>query len=154
MDTLSDRKFLRQSMTPRECAEKVQEVEGTVALLFGREDYGLLIEELERCDILLTIPSHPEHPVLNVSHAAAIVLYEIANPPRPQREPRPASGEEKERLLAAFDDLLDAIAYPEHKRKRTSILFRRLLGRAMPSKWEFHALMGVLGPAVKRLRGA
>jgi tRNA C32,U32 (ribose-2'-O)-methylase TrmJ len=31
-------------------------------------------------------------------------------------------------------------------------MFRRLIGRAVPTKWEFHALMGVLGRATKRIR--
>jgi tRNA C32,U32 (ribose-2'-O)-methylase TrmJ len=32
------------------------------------------------------------------------------------------------------------------------IMFRRMIGRAVPSKWEFHALMGVLTRATKTIR--
>jgi TrmH family RNA methyltransferase len=152
VDTASERRFLRQSMTPVEFAAKVQEMEGTVALLFGREDDGLHTDELERCDVLVTVPTAEEGPVMNISHAAAILFYELSTAPPRRGRLRVASGEEKERLLRRFDELLEAIDYPTHKRSRTSIMFRRLLGRAVPSKWEFHALMGVLGPAVKRLR--
>ena len=62
------------------------------------------------------------------------------------------SGVEKEKLHSAFADLLDATDYPAHKIGRTRIMFRRMMGRAVPSAWEFHALMGVLQRATKRIR--
>jgi tRNA C32,U32 (ribose-2'-O)-methylase TrmJ len=31
-------------------------------------------------------------------------------------------------------------------------MVRRMLGRAVPSEWEFHALMGVFQRATKRIR--
>jgi tRNA C32,U32 (ribose-2'-O)-methylase TrmJ len=31
-------------------------------------------------------------------------------------------------------------------------MFRRLMGRAAPLKWEFHALMGVIARAAKTIR--
>jgi len=31
-------------------------------------------------------------------------------------------------------------------------MFRRLIGRAVLSKWEFHALMGVIQRAAKRIQ--
>src|SRR5207249_2640725 len=59
---------------------------------------------------------------------------------------------ESEKLHAAFADLLRATDYPVHKVARTKIMFRRMIGRAVPSAWEFHALMGVLQRATKRIR--
>jgi tRNA C32,U32 (ribose-2'-O)-methylase TrmJ len=56
-------------------------------------------------------------------------------------------------LQRFFDELLDAIDYPEFRRERTSVMFRRMMGRAMPSKWEFHTIMGVFGDATKIIRG-
>jgi tRNA C32,U32 (ribose-2'-O)-methylase TrmJ len=34
-------------------------------------------EELALCDIVVTIPANPENPILNVSHAAAVIFYEV-----------------------------------------------------------------------------
>jgi len=45
-----------------------------------------------------------------------------------------------------------ATDYPPHKRTRTQVMFRRLVGRAMPTKWEFHALIGVYTRATKRIQ--
>jgi len=151
IDTRNEKRFARVAVTPEEFARRIGSVEGTVALLLGREDFGLFNEELLQCDLLVTIPASGEYPILNISHAAAIVLYEVfASRAAPLRL-RQASGLEKERLYEAFEALLDATSFPAHKRSRTKVMFRRLLGRAVPSKWEFHALMGVLQRATKRI---
>lgn len=151
--------FHRHALTPWDLAARVQHIEGTVALLFGREDFGLYNEELDRVDALVHIPSRSEYPVLNLSHAAGIVLYELRKGQEvPTSDPpRPASGAEKERLHQTFGEFLEATGYPGHKRRRSAVMFRRLLGRAAPSKWEFHALMGVFRGGIKavmRLSGS
>lgn len=152
--TQSEKSFRRQALMPWELASKMMDVKGRVALLFGREDYGLYDKELDRVDLLVNIPCDPQYAVLNVSHAAVIILYELfkssALPEVPRR--RLASGFEKENLMEAFRELLDATRYPGHKRRRTEVMFRRLMGRSTPSKWEFHAFMGVLRGASKTIR--
>ena len=62
-----------------------------------------------------------------------------------------ASKFEREKLFQNFKTLLDQVNYPDHKRENTEILFRRLLGRATPNKWEFHTLMGVFRSASNRI---
>ena len=153
VDTAREKRFARISVTPGDLAERLAPMQGAAALVFGREDYGLFDAELAECDLLVTIPASPGYPILNVSHAAAIVLYELYAANAPRRPSRRASGPEKERLHEALAALMDATDYPAHKRGRTSIMFRRLLGRAVPSKWEFHALMGVFQRATKRIEG-
>jgi TrmH family RNA methyltransferase len=152
IDTANAKRFARISIPPRDLAGRVAPVAGVVALAFGREDFGLLDEEIARCDLLVTIPAAKTYPILNLSHAAAILLYELHLARATKRGTRPASGTEKETLHAAFADLLDATRYPSHKVVRTKVMFRRLVGRAVPSTWEFHALMGVLQRATKRIR--
>lgn len=48
-----------------------------IAVLFGREDRGLFNEEIEECDLLLTIPTGKEQPSLNLAQAVMIVAYEL-----------------------------------------------------------------------------
>src|SRR2546425_581343 len=57
IDTESEKRFARISVTPRDFAARVAKMNGRVALLFGREDFGLLDDELRRCDLLTTIPA-------------------------------------------------------------------------------------------------
>ena len=55
--TPSEKEYLRLSLTPQEFAEKAKAVDGRIALLFGREDFGLYNEELMLCDFLIRIPT-------------------------------------------------------------------------------------------------
>lgn len=50
---------------------------GPTALVFGREDRGLSNPELLQAGRLLCIPTPPQHPSLNLSHAVAIVLHAL-----------------------------------------------------------------------------
>ena len=150
IDTVNEKKFPRISMTPRAFAEKVKDVEGRIALLFGREDFGLDNELVNESDFLVTIPAVPKYPILNVSHAATIVFYELFGTGFEKFEPRTAGEPEREKLYEYFDMLLDVTDYPEHKREKTKVMFRRMIGRSVPSVWEFHTLMGVLDGAIKR----
>ncbi len=151
IDTRNDKKFNRMAVTPRDFAEKVSAMDGTVAILFGREDFGLLNHELLKCDMLVTIPTDPVYPILNMAQAAVIVLYELLQKPT-RKGGKQASAMEKEKLHEAFDALLDATDYPAHKVERTKVMFRRIVGRAVPTKWEFHATMGVFARATKRIK--
>ena len=152
IDTESEKKFLRIALTPRELVARLAALHGDVALVFGREDFGLLNEELRACDALVTIPANPEYSILNVAQAAAILLYEFQAANVPLAKRRKASTLEKEKLHEAFAEVLAVTNYPAHRRERTAVMFRRLLGRAAPSTWEFHALMGVLTRATKTIQ--
>ena len=150
IDTISEKKFPRISMTPRAFAEKTKNVDGLIALLFGREDFGLDNELIMRSDFLITIPANPSYSILNISHAASIVFYELFAFGFEKQVPRETGELEKEKLHQYFAMLLDVIDYPEHKKEKTKVMFRRLMARSVPSVWEFHTLMGVFDGAIKR----
>src|SRR5271166_2369893 len=48
-----------------------------IALVFGREDRGLTNRELKLCHRLVTIPTAPEYPSLNLAQAVMVVAYEL-----------------------------------------------------------------------------
>jgi 23S rRNA (guanosine2251-2'-O)-methyltransferase len=58
------------------------------ALVLGAEGHGLHEKVREKCDFLVSIPMLGKVPSLNVSVAAAIVMYEVA---RQRRDARPPS---------------------------------------------------------------
>lgn len=68
-----------QWWSAEEAAERLvaAELDREVALLFGREDKGLSNEDLDLCHAAVSIPVSPEHPSLNLGHAAAILFYEL-----------------------------------------------------------------------------
>jgi TrmH family RNA methyltransferase len=150
--TTGDKNYVRIPITPRQLAECLKDFDEDVAILFGPEDTGLSQEDLMRCDILVHIPASDAYPVLNLSHAAAIVMYELHAARVPLSGPRPATEEDKEKLFLFFDDLLDAIDYHDFRRGKTSVMFRRMIGRAVLTKWEFHTIMGVFGDAAKKIK--
>lgn len=68
--------ILRKSIKPWELVNFITE-DKKIGLIFGRESVGLTREEIVRADFLLYIPANPIYPVLNLSHAVGIVLYEL-----------------------------------------------------------------------------
>jgi TrmH family RNA methyltransferase len=150
--SFGEKHYVRIPMTPHELRDRMKGFEGTVVLLFGREDQGLFHEELQRCDMLVHIPADQGYPVLNLSHAVAVVLYELHSLAGERPSPTDAEELERDKLFEFFADLLDAIDYPEFRRERTKMMFRRMMGRAVPTKWEFYTIMGVLSDATKLIR--
>lgn len=81
------------------------------ALVFGPETSGLTNDELVLCGRRARIPAHPDQPSFNLSHAVAIVAYEVrralldGGPPGPRR----ATHDEKERLLALLRRGLESL---------------------------------------------
>ncbi len=72
----------RERFTPRAAAllalEAARRSPATpVALLFGREDSGLPNAALDDCHALVTIPTDPTNPSLNLAQAALLVAYEL-----------------------------------------------------------------------------
>lgn len=147
--TQGEKKTIRVPMSPEEFFDRFKSYDGKIGLVFGREDYGLYNEELMKCDIFITIPTNPEYPVMNLSHAATVIFYEIYKRGIEERTSTPASPQEKERLFEFFDELLESIDWQKHKRKRASITFRRLISRAGPTKWEFYTLAGIIKRAAR-----
>ena len=149
--TEGDKNYVRIPISARELSERLNGYEEKVAVLFGREDQGLFQNELAMCDMLVSIPASKEYPILNMSHAATIVMYELFQNSSFLKQPRSADEVERTLLFKQFDSLLEAIDYPEHRKERTAIMFKRMLGRSVPSRWEFYTLMGVIGDAAKRI---
>jgi TrmH family RNA methyltransferase len=142
--------YLRRSVSPERLGETVRTLDGRVAIVFGPEDNGLSREELLRCDLLVHIPARREFPTLNLSHAAAIVLYAVhraRGPDDPDTTPAPElvelNGSEKELFLERLGELLRRTGYPAHKRRGLILLFRRVFGRATPSEAELRMMLGL-----------
>jgi TrmH family RNA methyltransferase len=72
-----DRNLKRVPITPKELADKILEVKGNVGIVFGREDDGLRNDEIDKCDLLVSIPTSEKYPIMNLSHAVAVILYEV-----------------------------------------------------------------------------
>lgn len=149
--TLNEKKYGRIPITPRELADKISGFDGTVSILFGQEDFGLDKETIMRCDMLVNIPTSEEYPIMNISHAASVVFYELFLRGVEVWESRSAEDMELSHLVERFEQMLSTSGYPKHKIRKTTVMFRRILGRAVLSKWEYHTFMGALKAALRKI---
>jgi tRNA (cytidine32/uridine32-2'-O)-methyltransferase len=64
---------------PGECVQKALDniEQGDIAIVFGRENNGLSNQEMEKCNVLLHIPTNPEYSSLNIAAAVQVVCYEF-----------------------------------------------------------------------------
>src|SRR3989338_4206192 len=86
---------------------------GKIGILFGREGVGLMNDEIQICDFIVSIPSNPEYPVLNLSHAVTIVLYELYQLQQQKSTDHfiPASIKEKDQTLNIINETIDSIEF-------------------------------------------
>lgn len=66
-------------VTARDAANKVASVSQNqnVALLFGREDFGLSTDQLSLCQLIASVPMATKNPSLNLAQAVQIFAYEV-----------------------------------------------------------------------------
>lgn len=131
---------------PREAADELLAAagEGTVALVFGREDSGLPNEILDRMHAAVVIPT-TGHASMNLAQAALIGLYELhlaagdatraIAPPR--KDAPPATQEQLEQYYADFQRSLEAIEFFKTRQvEHIMRTVRSLTARAAPDARE------------------
>ncbi len=128
------------SVTPEEMARKALSVEkGWTALVFGDEISGLTDADLSVCNLAVKIPSSPEFPSLNLSHAVQVVVYEIfkASDKKLARSYQPVGWERLDTLASSMVDSLKEIGFfKQVTGNDMKIFFRDILGRALISEGE------------------
>jgi len=123
--------------------------EGRIALVFGSEGVGLSEEDISACDFLITIPTADAYPILNLSHAVAIVLYELST--FAPRAYVPAGENEKEALIRAFSLLTDRFSDEMRNPRKVKVAFRRIIGKSMTTDKECASVLGVLRRAGREI---
>lgn len=132
--TPSGRDITRISIHPRE----IKNIKERIALLVGREGTGLSKEELRQCDIVVRIPTDKKYPTLNISHALAIILYELGG-----REKEEEEIKERKMIIELFDKLVEkmkGVRSPSTIR----LAFRRIAARGIRNSTEARALLKAL----------
>jgi len=122
--------LVRKPMTPRDLGNVLRDQAGTVGIVFGREGTGLTNVELGQCDATLTIPSVSEYQTLNLSHAAAIVFYELHTAAGESSMDGLASERVKKTILRFLSDSALQSGMEEHDRALLTRAFRNVLGRS------------------------
>ena len=123
--------------------------QGRIALVFGREDRGLLTEELDHCQRFITIPTSEDLPSMNLAQAVSLCLYETAvNSSDKDHDPgrkRIASGDTLESMYQHMRQTLLDIDYLDSQNPDHILhAFRRIFGRALLNDREVRILRGML----------
>ncbi len=137
-------------MTPEQLADFAQRnSRGRLAVVFGNERTGLTDEELDCCSVAVNIPSNPQFPSLNLSHAVQILTYTLYTRDTKRRTGyTPIDRERLDRLVETIGSYTDRIGLfriagrREHNHFMESILARAALSEGEAKRLEklFHRI--------------
>jgi tRNA/rRNA methyltransferase len=125
----------------------------SVAVLFGRERYGLENHEVALADRVVTFPVNPAFASLNLAQAVALVAYEWfkhassgALPFTMPQKSEPARKQQIEAFFANLERALDAIEYfrPLDKRATMLVNLRNIFARMQPTQQDIQTLHGIV----------
>ncbi|HXF67452.1 MAG TPA: RNA methyltransferase [Burkholderiales bacterium] len=146
------REIAAPMVTAREAAARIVEVARAqdAALVFGNESFGLTTEEVNKCQLLATIPANPRYSSLNLAAAVQVFAYELwlaatggRAPAAPAREL--ATFEEIEGLYRQLERAArESGFFDPRKSAKLMPKLRRLFGRARLEKEEVNILRGLL----------
>jgi tRNA/rRNA methyltransferase len=133
-----------------------------VAVLFGRERYGLENAEVALADRIVTFPINPAFASLNLAQAVALVAYEwfklASGGALPFTMPKKSELAGKDQVQAFFDNLerqLDLIEYfrPEDKRATMLVNLRNIFARMQPTTQDIQTLHGIVAALTEGRKG-
>jgi tRNA/rRNA methyltransferase len=122
-----------------------------IALIFGREDRGLTNRELKLCHRLITIPTAPDYPSLNLAQAVVVVAYELmmaaaesASAAKVSRGPQFVSATTSDTMLTRMAEALVSIGFiPGDNPDHIMFALREIFGRSGLTAREVEILNGM-----------
>jgi TrmH family RNA methyltransferase len=143
----NDYNIPRTPLFPEDVSKRISEKQNA-ALIFGNEAQGLSNDEIRACDFMINIPTSEKYHALNISHAAAIIFYEIFRETGKKQvldKIKPASRKEREIMLGKIDNIIQSLDFSTaDKRETQRVAWQRILEKSMLSKREAFAAMGLL----------
>jgi tRNA/rRNA methyltransferase len=124
----------------------------TSSLVFGRDTTGLTNAEIRLCDVTTTIDVSPAYRALNISHAAAILLY-IAS--RGKQSKRLGQGRRAREVFAeSLYELAGASEVHGHKAVNMSEVGKRIASSSRMTDAQLNLLSGIFRKAVATIESA
>jgi tRNA/rRNA methyltransferase len=154
----NDYNVARTPLSAEQLAEKLTGIKTkkNIGLLFGKESIGLTNKEIAKCNFLVSINTDKSYPVLNLSHAVAILLYEIHRKQGKTKlleEIEPATQTELKQMEKMTADIIDKANFnvPGKITKQKQI-WKNIFNKSMMSKREAFGVMGLLSKIKKNMR--
>jgi tRNA/rRNA methyltransferase len=112
-----------------------------LTILIGRDNTGLTKREMKMCDASIYIPANPDYPTLNISHAVAIILYELNkfNFLEKEIDKKYADSKSINSLLYLFKNFVESSNYVR-KKQEVERVFSHLIRRSNPTKEEMNTI--------------
>jgi tRNA/rRNA methyltransferase len=139
----------RTVYTPLDLSRELSVADYDLALVFGSEKHGLTNEDLSRCHRVMSIPTEPGCPSMNLGQAVAVCCYELIRD-RAQATIVPHSAETAtagatEAALRLLLEVLRQIDFvlPGNEPNLTRQMRASLL-RLKPTKYDVEMLCGIL----------
>ena len=154
---MTPRDFGPPTHAPRAVLPTLAAGEQRLAFVFGSERYGLANEDVYRCHVCLSIPTHPDYGSLNLSQAVQLIAYEWRQAlggygvvPRTV-DAALADAQSVQGLLQHWERALVHIGHldPAAPKKLLPRL-NQLVNRAAPTAEEVHLLRGIATSMLKR----
>jgi tRNA/rRNA methyltransferase len=165
--TARPREMIKEVVTPAQAAQEMRERIGRgerIAVLFGRERWGLTNDEISLADLIVTAPVNPAFASLNIAQAVLLVGYEwykdiapslgqatpelaaLDGPGLQTADTRPATKEELHGFLDHLERELDDAGFFKTPEKKPVTLrnMRNLFARAQLMEQEVRALRGMV----------
>ncbi len=117
----------------------------TIGLVLGREGTGLTKEELAECDANVVIPTDKGYPVMNISHALAVLLFSLSGKRSVNPDIKLGGAADREAIVKLFEKELGRRANIRDKKAVVSA-FRHILSRSYATKKELGALAVAFSP--------
>lgn len=146
--------YRRHSAEAREAAPGLVRTaaKAPVAIVFGREDKGLLNEELLLCTHIVRIPAAPAYPSFNLAQSVVLVCHELyraslgARPlPSPEEDASPpASSKMRQTMLSHWREMLLETGFTDEPRADHMMEgFGRIFARGAKTEADMRILMGL-----------
>jgi len=149
----TDYNIPRSPITPEQLSSIIPKTK-SIAILFGREGIGLKNKEIQMCDFIVTIPTSPKYPAMNLSHSATIIFYELFKSSKKQKIGQQitlVSKKEKEQILKMINQVLNKLQFTTKEKKQTQkIVWKRIINKSFLTKREAFAIMGFFRKLIRR----
>jgi len=151
--TARKREFNQRLATPKDSISEIIATinnQQSIAIVFGGEKNGLTIEQLEKCNRMMTIPGNPEYSSLNLAQAVQIIAYEIFNNYNSsltslKKSVNLASFLDKQGVLHHLNSILHKIEFYKNKNElRTKRKLQHILNKAELEHNEIDLIRGIL----------
>lgn len=154
----SDYNVSRSPLTAEQLADKISRLKTKkkIGIVFGRESIGLTNDEIKMCNFLVSIDTAKNYPILNLSHAVALILYEIykkTGKKKLMQAINPAGSSEYKQITKMTNTIVDKAKFStKQKASIQKQIWKNVFSKSMMTKREAFGVMGLLNKISKKIR--